>query len=159
MIFVTVGEQLPFDRLISTVDDCALQIGEEIFAQIGKTDLKPTNIKYKKFLDPDLFKEKFMTATVIIAHAGMGTIITALDLGKSLIVMPRHASLGECRNDHQLATARKFLKFNYISVAFNEVELLEKLNNLDGLSDFSRKVRRSEPDPMLIRTIREFIYD
>jgi len=159
MIFVTVGEQLPFDRLIRTVDECSSLTGQEIFAQIGETDLRPESIKYKKFLDPDLFKDKFMAAELIIAHAGMGTIITALELGKPVLVMPRQAILGEHRNDHQFATAKKFLKLNYIEVAFDEVELREKMTNMRNITQFSKETGQIDPSPLLIKIIREFIDD
>ena len=157
MIFVTVGEQLPFDRLVRTVDQCGSIKGQEIFAQIGETDLRPSSIEYKNFLDPDVFKQKFLAAELIVAHAGMGTIITALELGKPLIVMPRQAALGEHRNDHQFATAKKFLKLNYISVAFDETELKEKLINFKDTKQFLKEVEGIDPAPLLIQTIRDFI--
>jgi len=157
MIFVTVGEQLPFDRLVRAVDVCAIATGQEIIAQIGESTLIPDNIEYKKFLNPQEFEECFMNADVIIAHAGMGTIITALELGKPLIVMPRQADLGEHRNDHQFATAKRFLALNYIMVAFTEAELAEKITRLVG-SDLSFQKRGSiDVDPLLINSIVKFI--
>ncbi len=159
MIFVTVGEQLPFDRLVRTVDECASVIGQDIFGQIGETDLRPSSIEYENFLDPDLFNEKFMAAELIVAHAGMGTIITALELGKPIIVMPRQAALGEHRNDHQFATAKKFLKLDYISVASDEVELKNKLTNSKDTKQFLKGVESIDPAPLLIQTIRDFILE
>ncbi len=159
MIFVTVGEQLPFDRLIRTVDECAQKTDQEIFAQIGETEWKPKTIGYKKFLNPGEFNKKFIEADVIIAHAGMGTIITALELGKPIIVMPRKASLGEHRNDHQFATAQRFLKLNYITVAFDEVELVEKIERFSGGEKFEHEIRNIVPSPLLIKTIRDFLAD
>jgi len=58
----------------------------------------------------DLFSEAvyeaaFREARVVVAHAGIGTLLTALQLGKPLIVVPRRAALGEQRNDHQVETA------------------------------------------------------
>ncbi len=58
-------------------------------------------------------------ATAIVAHAGMGTILTALEMGKPLLVMPRRAALGEHRNDHQLATASRFAELGRVKVAFS----------------------------------------
>lgn len=157
MIFVTVGEQLPFDRLIRTVDDWASDSGYEVFAQIGDSDLTPSNIQYKQFLSPEEFKEKFVSAEVIVAHAGMGTIITALELNKPIIVMPRQAALGEHRNDHQFATAKRFLKLNYISVAFDEDGLKKYLIELNDERLCLQKRHSVEPAPLLINTIKDFI--
>ena len=56
MIFVTVGEQLPFDRLIKTVDEWAASQGrEDVFAQIGKASYIPKHIKWTKFVSPEKF--------------------------------------------------------------------------------------------------------
>ncbi len=108
VIFVTVGTQLPFDRLINAVDDWA---GErrvsDVIAQIGPSSLVPKNLTVKPFVAADEFQRFVKEASLIIAHAGMGSIITAMELGKPIIIMPRRASLGEHRNEHQLATAHQ----------------------------------------------------
>jgi UDP-N-acetylglucosamine transferase subunit ALG13 len=159
MIFVTVGEQLPFDRLISAVDDWAATSMEEVYAQIGNSQLKPNVIQYKKHLDPLEFKQAFLAADVIIAHAGMGTIITAIELGKPLLVMPRQACFGEHRNDHQLATAKRFLQQGYISVAFDVPDLIKKLWNLYEITNIVRNTKDIRISKKLIQVIQNFIFD
>jgi UDP-N-acetylglucosamine transferase subunit ALG13 len=159
MIFVTVGEQLPFDRLINAVNNWASDSGEEVFAQIGNSQLKPKTIKYQKHLDPLEFNRAFLAAEVIIAHAGMGTIITALELGKPLLVMPRQACLGEHRNDHQFATAKRFLEQGYISVAFDVPELMKKLEDLQKRRDTTRTTKAVRTSSALIKVIQDFIFD
>ena len=71
------------------------------------------------------------SSTAIVAHAGMGTILTALELGKPLLIMPRRAALGEHRNDHQLATAERFAAVDGVKVAFDETEFALKLDELN----------------------------
>ncbi len=159
MIFVTVGEQLPFDRLIKAVDDWASDSGEEVYAQIGKTLLTPKTIKYKKHLDPLEFNQAFHAADIIIAHAGMGTIITAIESGKPLLVVPRQARFGEHRNDHQLATAKRFLEQGYISVAFDVPELIKKLENLQDVIRTTRNTKDIKISQKLIQVIHNFIFD
>jgi UDP-N-acetylglucosamine transferase subunit ALG13 len=159
MIFVTVGEQLPFDRLINAVDEWASVSGEEVFAQIGKTLLTPKTIKYKKHMDPFQFNQAFLAADIIIAHAGMGTIITAIELGKPLLVVPRLACFGEHRNDHQLATAKRFLGQGYISVAFDVPELIKKLENLQDVIKTTRNTKDIKISKKLIQEIRSFIFN
>ncbi|MDX9835204.1 MAG: glycosyltransferase, partial [Desulfobulbus sp.] len=84
MIFVTVGEQLPFDRLVRTVDEWAAESGKQVFAQIGKSELKPSHIEFKELLDPEEFREKMLYSEIIVAHAGMGTIISAMEERKPI---------------------------------------------------------------------------
>lgn len=135
MIFLTVGTQLPFDRLVRAVDDWAgAAPGREVFAQIGPTRLRPRHIEYAQFVSPEECAERTRAATAIVAHAGMGTILTALETGKRLVVMPRRASLGEHRNDHQLATVHRFAELGSVEVALDESELALKLDDLDRLT-------------------------
>ena len=88
----------------------------------------------------------------MIAHAGMGSIITALELGKQIIIMPRRASLGEHRNDHQVATAKQFAAQGRIEVALDETELADKLDQLHVLN--RGECLGAEASPQLILTIR-----
>ena len=132
MIFVTVGTQLPFDRLIGAVDAWAgAGSTVPVFAQIGPSRLRPSNIEYAQFISPSECAERMEEASAIVAHAGMGTILTALELGKPLLVLPRRAMLGEHRNEHQLATAHRFSELGKLQVAFDETELPSALDDLN----------------------------
>lgn len=123
MIFVTVGTQLPFDRFIKAVDEIAPDIDEPIIAQTINCTYQVKNIKTVSFLSPDEFNKLFKTARLIVAHAGMGTILSALNRQKPIIVMPRLAAYKEHRNDHQIATAMKLHELGYIHVAYDKEEL------------------------------------
>lgn len=134
-IFLTVGTQLPFDRLVRTMDNWIdPNSGVSVFGQIGDTDFIPENFAYEKHLRPDQFDSRFDEADLIISHAGMGTIITSLVKGKRLILFPRNSNYGEHRNDHQIATARHFETRGF-PVAFDEKELVSHLS-ADTVSSF-----------------------
>ncbi len=132
MIFLTVGTQLPFDRLVKSVDDAVSQNGfkEEIFAQIGKSSYQPHNFGGVSFLEKGLFDKYYCQASGIISHAGMGTIIMALDNAKPLLVMPRLTKYGEVVNDHQVAIARKFEELGHLLAAYDAEELPDKIRQL-----------------------------
>ena len=133
MIFVTTGTQDPFDRLMQTIDEAAPYLkGVEIIAQVAKSDYEVRNFKTYEFLSPTEFEDYFTSADLIVAHAGMGTIISALVKGKPILVMPRLVKYGEQRNDHQIATARRFDHLGYINVAYDEKELTKKLRLLSA---------------------------
>lgn len=130
-IFVTVGTQGPFDRLIGTVDLWAGRTeGHEVFAQIGSSRSRPAHIEWAATLHPAEFDRHLRTADVVVAHAGMGTIIKALEMGKPVVVFPRRSSLGEQRNDHQLATARRLDRLGLVRAAFDPDELIDRLDDL-----------------------------
>lgn len=158
MIFLTIGTQEPFDRLLRAVDEIAGDIGEEIIAQGANTLYKPESLKLCNFLDAIEFDQIFRNASMIISHAGMGTIISALRIGKPLIVMPRLASLHEHRNDHQMATAKKLDSLGYINVAYNEDELkLKVLEHFQSASFRSTYTIGDDASPALINSIGNYI--
>lgn len=135
MILVTVGTDLPFDRMVKVVDRWAGERGrDDVFAQIGEGGWKPRNIPHAEFLDPVEFKKRLAEAKVIVAHAGMGSILTSLHHGKPILVMPKRASLGEQRNEHQLATARRMEELGKVDVAWDEEELAVKLDAIGSLT-------------------------
>lgn len=124
MIFCTIGTQAPFDRFLKIIDEIAPDMkGEEIIVQAFHDKYEPKHVKTVQMLPPDEFNKIFALARIIIGHAGMGTIISALTQDKPIIVFPRFAALGEHRNEHQLATAKKMNELGYVYVANNEKEL------------------------------------
>lgn len=104
MILLTVGTQLPFDRLVEHVDRLAPELHEPIVAQIGASKCSCRNIEAKQNYEPAEFSELIKSCTKIISHAGIGTILNARKFGKPIIIIPRLAKFGEHRNDHQIAT-------------------------------------------------------
>ena len=157
MIFVTVGTDLPFDRMVKVVDEWAAARGRmDVFAQIGVGGWQPKSISFAEVLNPVEFTKRFTAASVIVGHAGMGTILSALHHGKPILVMPKKASLKEQRNEHQMATARRMMKMGNVAVAFDEFELREKLDHLDNLIPKER-IAPTASGP-LIEEIRRFVF-
>ena len=123
MIFATVGTQLPFARLIDALDALAQDLGEEVIAQTGPSEGAWPHLDLRDRLAPAEFEALFTAARVVVAHAGIGTILSAKRYGKPLIILPRRHDLGEHRNDHQLATARQVEALPGIHVAWETADL------------------------------------
>lgn len=128
MIFLTIGTHEPFDRLIRAVDDwCAAgSTGAQVFGQI--TDPKPGAYRPQHFewiarLSPQEYGQRFAAAGLIVSHAGMGSILTALHHATPIVVMPRRGHLRETRNDHQFTTVRMLGGRPGIYVAEDETHL------------------------------------
>src|SRR5208283_4897083 len=123
--------------------------------QIGRSDYRPQHIQCSQFLDPSEFRTHFDSAQFVVAHAGMGSIITALEIGKPIVVMPRRAHLGETRSDHQVATVDRFGQQGGIIVAMDEQELSSKLDHAEMVP--MRNQIGPEASPLLISAVRSFI--
>ena len=155
MIFLTIGTQYPFERLVKAVDQACERgvFTEELFGQIGNSSYQPRNFSFASSLDSGRFDECVSRATAIIGHAGVGTISVALKHNKPLLVMPRLAKYGEHVNDHQLGLAKKFEAAGHIIVAYSEKELPEKVALL---KDFVPRGRKSQPE-MVASRIEKFL--
>ncbi|MFN3371679.1 MAG: glycosyltransferase [Sphingomonadaceae bacterium] len=143
MIFLTIGTHEPFDRLVEAMDRWAGASGVEVFAQ-GAGRYRPRHFELVHKLDPDSYRARVEAADFLVAHAGMGSIITALDCGKPIVVMPRRGHLNETRNDHQWATARQLASVPGILVAEDEAALPALLDRLVA-GDRPAEVQRLSP--------------
>lgn len=145
MIFLTVGSDLPFSRLVKAADKWVeANTHTQIIAQIGKTtpeDHIPQFMDYMPVLCPEDFKSHCEKADFIIAHAGMGSIITALTIEKPIVIMPRLEKFRETRNDHQVATAEHFSTRHGIFSAASEENLPHMI---EGAQDFI-KTKKMKP--------------
>lgn len=108
MIFVTVGTEFPFDRLIRAMDDWAADNPQDpVIAQIGTGAYEPRHMTWHRRMGRAAFAELVTAAELIVAHAGIGSLVTAGEYGKPVVLLPRRARFGEQRNDHQLDTAAR----------------------------------------------------
>ena len=128
MIFLTIGTHEPFDRLIRAVDDwCASRgTGAQVFGQITEPKpgaWRPQHFDWVARLAPQEFEHRFAASRLIVAHAGMGSILTALRHAKPIVIMPRRGHLHETRNDHQFTTVRMLGSRPGIHVAEDETHL------------------------------------
>ncbi len=106
MIFVTIGSMFPFDRLIRLMDGWAQAHPEaELLAQIGAGGYAPSHMPWVRKLDQTEFARTVAGARLIVAHAGMGSVITASQFAKPIVMLPRLKERGEHTTDHQIATA------------------------------------------------------
>lgn len=158
MIFVTVGHQMPFDRLIRAMDEWAASLARrDVVAQVGRSDYQPKVIRATPFLSPHEFDQHMNEASAVVAHAGTGTIIAALERGKPLLVLPRLSKFGETRNDHQVPTARHFADAGYVLAAGDERELGGRMRDLEKFTP--RATIGGTASPELLGRLRQFIFD
>lgn len=161
MIFLTIGSHEPFDRLVRAVDEwrAGTDRDVEVFGQItARAAHKPKSFEWVETLPPAEYQARCREASLIVSHAGMGSIITALTFGKPILILPRRGHLQETRNDHQYATAEKFVGREGVWVALEEVELPALLDRLVDETPAERDGVSAFAGPELIDAVRDFIH-
>lgn len=151
-IFVSVGTQLPFERLLSMVERVVNSSKYDVVYQISESHFSSEYGKVYKYLEPEEYNYYFDWCDLFISHAGMGSIITAFDKGKNIIICPRRFDLGEHRNDHQLATVDRFKSYSLVRVA-NEISEMESA--IASLSQEKNKVVKLEVEQELIKFLEK----
>ena len=155
-LFVTVGSMLPFDRLVRAIDDfVGTRPDIEAFAQIGETRNRPRHMDSRQMMTPAEYRRMFEEADVVVSHVGIGTVITAAELCKPLVMLPRQMELQEVTSRHQQATARWLAGRPGVHIVSSEAELPAKIDEVAGsrgVEDFESETRAE-----LIRTVRDFI--
>lgn len=105
MIVAIVGTKGPFPRLIEALAAWARAHPEEpVWVQYASGALPSELLGVKTIARAELL-ERLAEASVIVTHAGSGTVRDALALGHVPVVVPRRAAHGEHINDHQLELA------------------------------------------------------
>lgn len=89
-----------FVRLASYLKDA-----DSVLWQTGSTDVSDLNIDGKEVVPAHEMELAMREADVVIAHAGTGTALTSLRMGKRPILVPRDSSHGQHIDNHQFQTA------------------------------------------------------
>ena len=127
MIFVILGTQdKKFPRLLEAVqkaiDEKKISKKEKIIVQAGSTKFESSNMQIIDYMPVEQFEEYIEKADIIICHAGVGTILTALEKGKKVIAAARLKEYGEHVNDHQLQILENFDKLDEAIKQAKELE-------------------------------------
>ncbi|WP_420143859.1 beta-1,4-glucuronosyltransferase WelK [Sphingobium sp.] len=128
MMFVTVGATLPFDRMIAMVAQAKRDglIPERVVAQIGKGARMPDGLEeVVETLSFDDMHGMLDRADIVVCHGGTGSLITALQHGCRVIVVPRLFELAEHYDDHQ----------SEITSAFRQRGLVQEARDAQGFAD------------------------
>ena len=128
MVFVTVGNPTQgFLRLLESVDALAGRgffASDQVVIQKGNNPgFQATHCKHQAFFTADQFLDMINEASVVICHAGAGTLIHVLKTGKAPVVMPRQKRFGEHIDDHQVELTRALASEGRIIPAYESDSL------------------------------------
>lgn len=158
MIFVTVGSMMPFNRFIRAVDNWARGHPDyDILAQIGDGDYIPSHMRWARLLPRSEYRKAVEKSDIIVAHAGMGSYFTAIEVGKPIVMLPRHASMKEHTTNHQLHTAQWLGSKPGVHVAMTEVELAGAIDKALAQGTFDAGEFCSHAPEPFLQKIRQFL--
>jgi UDP-N-acetylglucosamine transferase subunit ALG13 len=125
LILISLGtHQQPFSRALDLVEPLA-RSGETLIIQHGSTPPRPDmeNATWIEYLPFEDLASRMTEASSVVCHAGVGTIMTALQRGHTPLVLPRQSRYGEHVDDHQLDIATRFAERGLVRCVACETNL------------------------------------
>ncbi len=144
-VVVTLGTIRPYgfrrlvERLLTVLPDTT-----EVLWQTGATDVADLPIDGRASVPAPELEAAMQAADVVIAHAGTGTALTAFELGRCPVLVPRRARYDEHVDDHQVPTAVS-LAARGLALHAEVEEITEQLLRTAA----GRSVRQLEAPPVL----------
>lgn len=140
-VVVTLGTQAGYgfralvERLVGIIP-----AGAEVLWQVGATDVGGLGIDARARVDPDVLARSMAGADLVVAHAGIGSALTALAGGRLPVLVPRRQNRGEHVDDHQATIAA-----GISGLGLAAVREVGELTAEDLETAASQEVVRSEP--------------
>lgn len=156
MILVTTGtNEQPFERLIRAVEQ--LDVREHMVVQHGSCQIAEPRRDWFDFLSFEELTELMREARVVVAHAGIGSIMVARRCGKRPIVVPRRLHHAEAVDDHQLPVARRLHANGIVDLVEDERLLGRRLVGTRREGRFAR-TEAQLPDVLALATdVRRYL--
>jgi UDP-N-acetylglucosamine transferase subunit ALG13 len=151
VILVTVGtNEARFDRLLEAVE--TLGVDEEVLVQHGPSPVRPRGARCVDYLDFDEINDEMRRARVVVAHAGVGSVIVALMNDRRPIVVPRLARFGEAVDDHQVPFGRRLHEVGLVHLVEDPAELAAAVAADEVAGSVSLR-----PNPALVAELRGYV--
>lgn len=111
-VVVTFGTMrtYPFDRAARALIPLLRQVAApdaQILWQTGVSDVSDLGIDGKESVPASELRTAIQESDLVIAHAGVGSALTALDLGRAPVLLTRRKSRAEMVDDHQVMIAQE----------------------------------------------------
>ena len=156
MILVLLGTQdKPFTRLLDEIEKLKKEkiIKDEVVVQAGLTKYKSEEMEIHGLIQIDELMKLMKKSDLVITHGGVGSILSALQLDKKVIAIPRLSEYGEHTNDHQIQIVNEFFNTGYILKCDSPSDLE---NVLTSLKKFKPKKYKSN-NKKFVKLIEDYI--
>lgn len=111
-VVVTLGTMrtYEFSRLIARLEIILPEVlapDADVLWQMGVTTARPAFGRVEASVPNAELRAAINSADLVVAHSGIGSAITALELGRRPVLVPRRPQYGEHVDDHQELIARE----------------------------------------------------
>lgn len=138
-VTVSLGSELwPFTRPIDRVR--GLLPDADITWQVGVTEYLVDGVPLTQWLPADELRAAIRESDVAVMHAGVGSVLVALEEGKIPVILPRRKHHMEMVDDHQTEVAA-LLHSRNLAISVDPDDL-----SYDHLVQASRRSARKRPD-------------
>ena len=145
-VVVSLGmNPYPFRRLLEHLV-ALLPPSADVLWQTGTTDASGLGIAARPAVPAAELRAAMADADVVVAHAGVGSALLALECGKVPVLVPRAAALGEQVDDHQFVLTERLARAGLAVATPVDALRLEHLERSAGLA--MRRV--GEPPPFVL---------
>jgi UDP-N-acetylglucosamine transferase subunit ALG13 len=137
------GYEFPLlvERLLAILPPAA-----EVLWQTGETDVSRFGIEGREALPEKELTEAMERSDVVVAHAGVGAALAALEVGKRPVLVPRRLARDEHVDDHQIQIAAELAERG-LALSVEAPDL-----SLEHLLEATRSEIRLRENPPLFQT-------
>lgn len=118
---------VPFGPMFERLDELAPSLGEEVVMQVGNTGFTGRNTRCFPFKREEEMTAEFDKASLVICHAGIGTILNGLERNLPLVLVPREVVLPNSESEQQGVVAKKVEEMGRATVVWDLDELEAKI--------------------------------
>lgn len=137
-VVVTLGTMRTYrfrravDRLLKILPEI-LEPDAEVLWQLGATEAYGMGGNVRSTMPNAELRQAMAEADLVIAHSGIGSAITALELGKRPVLLPRRPQFNEHVDDHQALIADELHQRNLaVSAEADEVDADDLMRAASG---------------------------
>jgi len=158
--FVTLGlDRKPFTRLLELVDRAVDRnlLSRDSLIQRGHTPFPTANFRVVDFLPFTEMLQAIKKADLVITHAGVGSFLLCLNVGRIPLVVPREGKRGEHVDDHQIEFAKVMAGRGKAIAAFDEKEFFNCLGQANEWCTQSSVSDDLSLEPELVKSLKMLI--
>lgn len=129
--FISVGNShQKFDRLFHSLPKILRHLPKPVLVQSGHNKFLSSEATVIPFLPMDEFTFSLKKSTLVIIHGGAGSIINALNVNKTPLVIPRRKFYKEHIDDHQYELSLVLNQLNRIVMINSPNEIIHNIKRV-----------------------------